>query len=253
MHIKIPIFITLLHFFIIVMAKRSATSALNQDNWDKEEEAEEAGVFETASSEVLQTRVIKTAKRRIRQPEYNAETKPSPFSNFTGFGKATSTSKSGQNTVASPFSSFLFKSSQQETKESEKKPNNLELLKDLNLSCSSWIAEHLEKNPFCILTPIFKDYEKHLKELNLDNELEKNNAKTEPEKPASADNSNKETPKTFSFNKEETTQSSEEEKKKPEKEKLNEFKFEGFQPMKPLNPLFGSKCLEFYVKKMTKK
>lgn len=44
--------------------KRSATSELNHDNWDKEEESEEAGHFVTASKEELQTRVIRKAKRR---------------------------------------------------------------------------------------------------------------------------------------------------------------------------------------------
>lgn len=45
--------------------KRNATSELNHDNWNNEEEPEDAGTFTTASPEELQKRVVKTAKRRI--------------------------------------------------------------------------------------------------------------------------------------------------------------------------------------------
>ncbi len=46
-------------------AKRAATSELNHDNWDDEDEnVEEAGHFKEASKDVLQTRVIKKARRR---------------------------------------------------------------------------------------------------------------------------------------------------------------------------------------------
>lgn len=46
------------------MAKRGATSDLNHDNWDREEEREEAGTFSRASEEQIKTRTIKTARRR---------------------------------------------------------------------------------------------------------------------------------------------------------------------------------------------
>lgn len=38
-------------------------------------------------------------------------------------------------------------------------------LKGLNESVAAWIKVHVDKNPYCILTPIFKDYEKYLKEI----------------------------------------------------------------------------------------
>lgn len=44
--------------------KRSATSELNHDNWDQEEEEEVQGTFQKASNDTLKNRVIKTAKRR---------------------------------------------------------------------------------------------------------------------------------------------------------------------------------------------
>ena len=46
------------------MAKRTASSNLNHDNWDEEEESEEAGSFVPANPDVLKDRVIKKAKRR---------------------------------------------------------------------------------------------------------------------------------------------------------------------------------------------
>lgn len=44
--------------------KRVATTELNHDNWDQEEEEEEAGSFKKAAEDVLKQRVIKVAKRR---------------------------------------------------------------------------------------------------------------------------------------------------------------------------------------------
>lgn len=47
------------------MAKRGATRELNHDNWNEEEEPEEAGKWKPASSEAIQGRVIKQARRRL--------------------------------------------------------------------------------------------------------------------------------------------------------------------------------------------
>lgn len=38
-------------------------------------------------------------------------------------------------------------------------------LKALNESVSNWIKQHVEKTPACILTPIFNDYDRYLKEI----------------------------------------------------------------------------------------
>jgi nuclear pore complex protein Nup50 len=46
------------------MAKRTATSELNHENWNEEEKPEEAGTFRKAKPDVLQHRIIKSAKRR---------------------------------------------------------------------------------------------------------------------------------------------------------------------------------------------
>ncbi|KAG5876185.1 hypothetical protein JTB14_032393 [Gonioctena quinquepunctata] len=44
--------------------KRRATSDLNHDNWNHEEEPEDSGTFQRASERELKKRVIKTARRR---------------------------------------------------------------------------------------------------------------------------------------------------------------------------------------------
>lgn len=45
--------------------KRSATTELNHDNWNEENEPEEAGTFAKAANDILEKRVIKTARRRF--------------------------------------------------------------------------------------------------------------------------------------------------------------------------------------------
>lgn len=42
----------------------------------------------------------------------------------------------------------------------------LEQLKSLNRSVSQWISQHVQKNPHVDLTPIFKDYAQHLKNID---------------------------------------------------------------------------------------
>ena len=37
----------------------------------------------------------------------------------------------------------------------------------LNQSVTKWIKQHVDKDPLCILTPIFKDYEKHLENIKI--------------------------------------------------------------------------------------
>ncbi|KAJ8727088.1 hypothetical protein PYW08_015485 [Mythimna loreyi] len=68
--------------------KRQATTELNHDNWDQDDPAdhEEMGTFKIAPKEMLEKRVIRTAKRRTQVA--GDETKKSVFSGFSGFNKA---------------------------------------------------------------------------------------------------------------------------------------------------------------------
>ena len=38
-------------------------------------------------------------------------------------------------------------------------------LKSLNTSFLAWVEKHVRENPYVGLTPVFKDYEKHISEL----------------------------------------------------------------------------------------
>jgi len=74
--------------------KRSAARELNHDNWDRDEDAEEAGQFQKASEEVLKKWVIRTAKRRVvggstPQDDDNGE-KKNIFGGFNAFAKTPS-------------------------------------------------------------------------------------------------------------------------------------------------------------------
>jgi len=66
---------------IFKMPKRDATTELNHDNWDKEDESEEAGEFKKASEDQMKGRVIKKAKRR----NLTEDQKKNIFSSFGGF------------------------------------------------------------------------------------------------------------------------------------------------------------------------
>ncbi|KAK4886353.1 hypothetical protein RN001_002624 [Aquatica leii] len=176
--------------------KRTATSELNHTNWEEEEETEDAGTFAKAAEDVMKNRVIKIAKRRnpIGSLASCDEEKKSTFANFGGFGKPSSTATS---------SAFSFLSNLNKTEEQPKsnglndtsiktvkqissaatKPEKLPVVKEadiensgkpkeyyakikgLNQSVSKWIQNHVDKNPFLNLTPIFRDYEKYLEDI----------------------------------------------------------------------------------------
>ncbi|XP_046645234.1 nuclear pore complex protein Nup50-like [Daphnia pulicaria] len=169
------------------MAKRTATRELNHDNWNDEEEEEEAGSFQQASDEALKGRVIRQAKRRIAGNDGEAK---KGFSGFAGFGVRTGSEPS------KAFSNFAIKVPTTvetgKTENGEKTPTDnganekeyLANLKSLNETVTTWITDHVKKNPCCVLTPIFRDYEKHLKDLESKraSPSSKENMTTEPGK-----------------------------------------------------------------------
>lgn len=167
------------------MAKRRAGTELTDRNWDQEDEPEEAGKIELASEDAMKDRQILKGKRRGAPTTQTKE-----FSGFSGF--------SFMPTAASTPFSFNVRSvingsaeNKEEQKEktnetengqeksvpssnsAEKKKSYLPSLKNLNESVLAWIKSHVDKNPFCILTPVFKDYEKHLSEIMKSKEAEK--------------------------------------------------------------------------------
>ncbi|XP_043663168.1 nuclear pore complex protein Nup50 [Drosophila teissieri] len=252
--------------------KRQATSNLNHDNWDQEEEPEERGTFRTATEDELKTRVIKKARRKIAggssaaeedgAEEKTAEPK-SVFSGFSGFGKpaasaaagspfsflanlpapattssseskkpafsfglnssstdrpastsifgAASTSstapssspaKESTSTIdgAKPTTSIFGNISAAKKESSEAKmalasssstsfTSNIESseyresVAELNRAVMNFLQEHMEKTPYCILTPVFKNYEEHLKDLQDEESARTNSTKSKPAQP----------------------------------------------------------------------
>ncbi|XP_050446633.1 nuclear pore complex protein Nup50 [Cataglyphis hispanica] len=190
--------------------KRSATTELNHDNWNEENEPEEAGTFAKAADDILEKRVIKTAKRRFSSRDgamksafgtfagfkTTPATSSSPFgflanvsttSTTTTSAASTTTVNTSSRNIATNGSKILendaskmedttkaqtlssTSSSEMTKKENEKtkrySSDYYAKLKGLNESVATWIKTHVDANPFCILTPIFKDYEKYLKEI----------------------------------------------------------------------------------------
>ena len=88
-----------------------------------------------------------------------------------GQGTSSSEAKSDSKSATMPIASFgqNGKSALNDSK-SKLSSSYSENLKKLNESVLSWIKSHVDKNPFCILTPIFKDYEKHLDTLEKEKE-----------------------------------------------------------------------------------
>ncbi|KAK7098645.1 nuclear pore complex protein Nup50-like [Littorina saxatilis] len=156
------------------MSKRKPGSELNDRNWDEEDEPEEAGTFQLADQDVLRARTIRKAKRTVHTAGGG-----SGGSVFAGFALKTADSSVpkpamstgvtlnfGSNLNFQPKSNGTSQQSAEVNNgSSDENPEYLRQLKVLNENILSWIQKHVGDNPYCILTPSFKDYEKHLADL----------------------------------------------------------------------------------------
>ncbi|PVD33668.1 hypothetical protein C0Q70_04926 [Pomacea canaliculata] len=141
------------------MPKRNAATELNHENWNVEEESEEAGSFVLADEDVLKTRVIRKAKRTIQGDGGSGAGLFSSFSFKPSGASTTSSPLNFNNSLTTAQSSCSTHSNGKEVKDH---PEYLRQLKTLNENILTWIQKHVNENPYCILTPSFKDYEKHL-------------------------------------------------------------------------------------------
>lgn len=115
--------------------------------------------FKTPSS----TGSTETLKPNNPEPEASSVfATNTPSKSIFGLNTATSTPLKTPTISPSPKAE---ESEKKEEKTDEKKMNYYTKLKGLNESVSDWIKKHVEETPLCILSPIFKDYEKHLKEI----------------------------------------------------------------------------------------
>ena len=153
---------------------RPLTSMLTQDD-----EPEDPGTFKKASDETLSKRVIKTAKRRYANTD--GPTK-SAFGTFSGFQANTSTKPSSPFSFLANTNSTTTTSSNLQSKDEKTKPLSTEKESTKPPEYYAKLKGHVDENPVCILTPIFYDYEKHLKEIELKHGKETNSAKTTQKK-----------------------------------------------------------------------
>lgn len=164
------------------MSKRRADNELTRDNWDEEEEKVEMGRFKVADNSVLKNRIVKKAKRMLQRDE-TSEIKPI-FSGFSGFDSTTSNSNSkqafsflskcnetpsenGNHPPASTINSLTASSSLQISDNSCSKssvPTIVDSVKvmKLNEAFVKFVTNAVQKNPYCVLTPTLKDYEKQI-------------------------------------------------------------------------------------------
>jgi len=157
-----------INHIIFKMPKRDATSELNHDNWDKEDESEEAGEFKKASEDQMKGRVIKKAKRR----NLTEDQKKNIFSSFGGF---TSTN----NVNAADAFSFLAKPSASAPSDTAEKPS-LGFVSGSNGAASNITDDKKEEDK---KEEVAKD-ESNNKEENKENDILPHSKKAEAETPA---------------------------------------------------------------------
>ncbi|CAH7171504.1 nuclear pore complex protein Nup50 [Phodopus roborovskii] len=182
------------------MAKKNAKKEVTGRNWHQD--PEEEGTFSLASQDVLRNRTIKRAKRRHTrlQPDGGGTSKGikglavssgrGEFSNSHGekplegittrknTARAAAEPKAalGSVTANGPASLGQEQTSVPQTNGHNQQAAYLGLsfsqayagsvyhrqLTGLNCSVRDWIVKHVNANPFCNLTPVFKQYEKYL-------------------------------------------------------------------------------------------
>ncbi|KAK7817587.1 hypothetical protein U0070_024497 [Myodes glareolus] len=182
------------------MAKKNAKKEVTGRSWHQD--AEEEGTFSLASQDVLRNRTIKRAKRRHTrlQPDGGGTSKgikdlamPSGRGEFSsGPGEkpqegpttrkytvraaAQPRAVLGSVTVDGPTSLDHDQLSGPQPTGHSQHPASFGLsfsqayagsvyhrqLTGLNCSVRDWIVKHVDANPFCDLTPVFKQYEKYL-------------------------------------------------------------------------------------------
>lgn len=173
------------------MAKRRPETQLTQNNWNDEMEKDEVGQFQKADDSEMKNRVFRVAKRRIQrsadESDAGGESSAKPVSVFSGFSLVSNKSSLTGATETAPskptfsfgsgFSSQPFGSTTAgstfggasaaaaKANDNNKSSEFVVKLKELNDAVLKCIKGHIDSGKACILTPIFHDYEKYVKEL----------------------------------------------------------------------------------------
>lgn len=188
------------------MAKRRPETQLTQNNWNDEMEKDEVGQFQKADDSEMKNRVFRVAKRRIQrssdETDAGGESSAKPVSVFSGFslisnkssltgatetapskptfsfGSGFSSQPFGSTTVGSTFGGTSAATTAK-ANDNNKSSEFVVKLKELNDAVLKCIKGHIDSGKACILTPIFNDYEKYVKELE---DKDKNAVSSSPAK-----------------------------------------------------------------------
>lgn len=184
------------------MSKRRPDHQLTQNNWDEELEKDEIGEFQKADENEMKNRIIRKVKRRPRPDETDSmEVKPvSVFSGFSLVSNKSTVGGDGAVSASKPLFSFgnSFSSQQpassvsafgtmpsfntQSKVDDNKSSEFIKKLKDLNDAVLKCIKGHIDSGNACILTPIFNDYQKYVKDLEDDKEKNPSTTTASPAK-----------------------------------------------------------------------
>ncbi|KAM7540119.1 hypothetical protein Aperf_G00000040430 [Anoplocephala perfoliata] len=124
------------------MSKRAAEKPLDYDHWDAPDEAPAQSAFEQADEATLKSRKLIHVSKKT-QPI--TQSRRGIFRSLDAFG-AVQTNPQSTPITSSPLQDTDF----------------LSKLAALNKEVSQWISKHVDEDPYCILTPVFDDYAKHL-------------------------------------------------------------------------------------------
>ncbi|XP_026746733.1 nuclear pore complex protein Nup50-like [Trichoplusia ni] len=106
---------------------------------------------------------IPSTSANVAKSLFSTTSNTTPFKIQPSLNAHTATNNFG--TPSKPESKTTDADKKSEDTKDESKMKYYSKLKGLNESVSDWIKKHVEQTPLCILTPIFKDYEKYLKEI----------------------------------------------------------------------------------------
>lgn len=172
------------------MAKRRPDSQLTQSNWDDEIQQDEFGQFQKADAKEMEQRRILAPKRRLAkssdQNDSNGSATKAP-SVFSGFSLLSKPSTTGVETSKMAFSfggnpqltssntfgigsttsalSSTIKPTATDCNSNSKFESKLFDLNNAFLDC---IKKHIESKKLCIFSPIFKDYDRYVAEMKVD-------------------------------------------------------------------------------------
>ncbi|KAA0191706.1 Nuclear pore complex protein nup50 [Fasciolopsis buskii] len=154
------------------MSKRRADVELNQDNWDDDTTVQKSQPFEKADKDSLAARkIISISGARSSKTGTSGI-----FKSFTGFSSPNGvpikfnfgSTTNGCVTSAPTVLPVTSVSSEKTTDgRIDQEAEYLRQLLTLNRNLLDWIEKHIKEDPYCILTPVFSDYEKHLRSLHV--------------------------------------------------------------------------------------